>query len=301
MFPNYLIVGMAKCGTSSLAKYMEQHPEIYVTPQKEPRYLTGSLMKTKLGGPKDEKVEDWYIKDYEEYIKQYDGVTGEKAIGEASADTLYFYKSTIPLIKEKFGDPKIIIILRDPVKRAFSAYQHLVRDEREYLSFEEALKKEEERIEKNYELIYHYTHVSMYYEPVKAFMDNFSQVKVIFNEDLSKNTAITLKEVFGFLGVDTNVNIDTDVRYNKSGVPKNKLLHNLLSTENIVRKIARPIVRTIMPTKETRSKFTKNMVNKNLQQLSIPTGEKEKLKQLFKEDVAKLEGLLGKKIDFWLN
>ena len=75
---------------------------------------------------------------------------------QASADTLYYYKSTVPFIKDFLGEPKILIILRNPVKRAFSAYKHLVRDGREHLTFEEGLIEEPDRISKNYELIYFY-------------------------------------------------------------------------------------------------------------------------------------------------
>ncbi len=109
------------------------------------------------------------LKSFEAYKALFEGVT-ENAIGEASADTIYFHKCTIPIIKEKLGDPKIIIILRNPAKRAFSAYQHLVRDERESGSFQEALSKEAYYIENNYELIHHFRAVSHYYEHVQALL-----------------------------------------------------------------------------------------------------------------------------------
>src|SRR5690606_4368815 len=157
-----------------------------------------------LGGPKDYRVEKWCVKNFDQYKALFENASGFKAVGESSADTLYFYKHTIPLVKQYLGDPKIILILRDPVKRAFSAYQHLVRDGRESLSVEEALLGEPERIKANYELIYHYWSVSHYYDPVKAFKDSFTDVKVILNEELAKNTHATLQEIFEFLDVSND-------------------------------------------------------------------------------------------------
>ena len=60
-------------------------------------------------------------------------------MGEASPDTMYFYKDTVPKIKETLGDIPIIIMLRNPVERAFSVYMYLRRDSREKLSFLEKL------------------------------------------------------------------------------------------------------------------------------------------------------------------
>ncbi|HET9485956.1 MAG TPA: sulfotransferase, partial [Chryseosolibacter sp.] len=160
--PNFLIVGAAKCGTSSLHKYLEQHPETFMSKVKEPRFISSQVMSGPLRGPGDHKVEAWYVKKYEDYVRLFEGAENYPAVGESSADTLYFYQGTIPVIKQYLGDPKIIIMLRNPVKRAFSSYQHLVRDLREELSFEEGLKEEPNRIKNNWELIYHYTAASMY-------------------------------------------------------------------------------------------------------------------------------------------
>lgn len=298
--PNFLIVGMAKCGTSSLSKYLQKHPEVFISKQKEPRFITSQCMPFPLNGPKDDRVEAWYVKNFEDYTKLFEGAT-EKAIGEASADTLYFYKGSIPVIKNYFGDPKIIIILRNPVKRAFSAYQHLVRDSRENLSFDKALQEEGLRVENNWELIYHYTSVSKYYAPVKAFLENFSNVKIIFNEDLSAKPNETLREVFQFLDVNPDFEIDTSVRYNASGVPKSKFVHDFLWEENILKKVARPLVRTFIPSKEKREKFTNKLMAKNMDRLTLSNEHKQKLIAELKEDCLKLEGLLQKKeISKWL-
>src|SRR5690606_31977764 len=202
--PNFLIVGAAKCGTSSFASYLSQHPEVFMTNPKEPRFITSQFTSFPIEGPKANELESWYAKTYEDYIKLFQNVKKEKAIGEASVDNLFFYKQAIPLIKQYFGEPKIIILLRDPVKRAFSAYSHLVRDERESLSFEEALEKQDERRNKNWEFLYSYIDGSRYYEQVKAYLDNFQDVLIIKTEDLHKNPHEVFKTTFSFLDINPN-------------------------------------------------------------------------------------------------
>ena len=113
------------------------------------------------------------------YKKLFQRVTGEKAVGESSVDNLYFPEQVIPLIKTLLGDVKIIIVLRNPVDRAFSAYKNLLRDGRETLTFEEGLGIEPLRRLKGYECLWRYQDLGFYYERVKAYMAHFTNVKII--------------------------------------------------------------------------------------------------------------------------
>lgn len=296
--PNFLIVGAAKCGTSSLHKYLEQHPEIFMSKVKEPRFISSQVNPFPLNGPGDHKVEAWYVKKYDEYVRLFDGAESFPVVGESSADTLYFYQGTIPVIKQYLGDPKIVIMLRNPVKRAFSAYQHLVRDLREDLSFEDGLKEEPNRIRNNWELIYHYTAVSLYHDSVKAFMDNFSSVKVILTEDQEKRPQQVLRDIFRFLDVDPDCDVNTDIRYNMSGKPKSQWLHQFFFEGNMARRIAQPIVRTFFSA-ETRIKIAQKIQEKNLTRLTINPDTKRRLHEFFEADIRRTEGLLGRDLSAW--
>jgi hypothetical protein len=298
--PNFLIAGVAKCGTSSLHNYLAQHPQVFMSNVKEPRFITSQFTNFPLNGPGDNKVEAWYVKKYDDYVKLFENANGAKAIGESSADTVYFYKESIPVIKKYLGDPKIIIVLRNPVKRTCSAYQFLVHWEREALPFEEALLEEQNRIKNNWELIYHYTAVSHYYEPVKAFKENFSSVMVVLTEDLKKNPSKVCKEIFEFLGVDSQVTVRTDAQHNVSGIPKSRLVSHLLSEGSIARKMVRPFARLFLPRHMRERLFTK-IQEKNLAPMEIDCNLKNRLAVLFNDDVRKLEGLLQKDLSGWLN
>ena len=100
--PNFLLVGAAKCGTSSLHKYLDQHPEIFMSKVKEPRFISSQVTPFPLRGPGDHKVEAWYVKNYEDYVKLFEEAGDHQAVGECSADTLYFYKGTIPEHKHAY-------------------------------------------------------------------------------------------------------------------------------------------------------------------------------------------------------
>lgn len=116
VLPNLLIVGSAKCGTSSLHNYLAQHPEIFMSAKKEPRFLSSQGMEFPLGGPKDDRVEKWIVKEYNDYLELFQGKSNFNVIGESSADTLYFYKHTITNIKKIHRKPKNSYCLTQPCK-----------------------------------------------------------------------------------------------------------------------------------------------------------------------------------------
>jgi len=151
--PNFLIVGAPKSGTTSLYYYLKEHPEIYMSKLKEPHFFSKECKNLPFRGPKDESLGSTKYMNltWEDYQNLFKGAITYKAVGEASADYLYYFKCSIKNIKKYLGNPKIIIILRNPIERAFSAYLHMLRDGREYLSFREALHMEEERKKNNWD------------------------------------------------------------------------------------------------------------------------------------------------------
>ena len=118
--PNLLIVGAAKSGTTSLHNYLNQHPEVFMCNPKEPHFLINKEIGLKriLAG----------IDDFQEYEKLFFAGKENKYRGESSVMYLMYPDIVIPKIKELFGDEtKIIIMLRNPVDRAYSGFQHVKR------------------------------------------------------------------------------------------------------------------------------------------------------------------------------
>jgi hypothetical protein len=173
-----------------------------------------------------------------------------------------------------------------------------VRDDREHLPFDQALSQEPFRKQNNWELIYHYTSASYYYEAVKAFMDNFSQVKVLLSEDLSRQPQQLMQEVFSFLGVDPDMQINTTVQHNISGIPKNRLLHEVLTQEHPLRKFARIFARKLL-SQEQRMLLSFKLQQRNLVRQQLPLKQAQQLRTLFLGDIEKLEVLLQRDLSAW--
>jgi len=83
--PNFFVIGAGKSGTTSLWRYLEQHPEVYMSPIKEPKFFAFEGGVPDFRGPKT----PWAVTDLEAYRALFAGVSEEKALGEASAYYLY--------------------------------------------------------------------------------------------------------------------------------------------------------------------------------------------------------------------
>jgi len=297
--PNFLIVGAAKSGTTSLYHYLKQHPEIYMSSIKEPKFITSQFLTFPFKGIGDENIEKNVIRSFREYCNLFKYVSNEKLIGEASADNLYYYEKAINYIRKYLQQLKIIIIIRNPMDRAFSAFWHLKRNNRESLSFEEGIRKEKKRKENNWEFIWFYTEVGFYYNQVKAYLDNFNQVKIYLFDDLKKDGLGLVKDIYKFLGVDTSFTPDISIKYNVSGIPKNKFIHKFLKEPNILKNAVAPFAKTLI-SKEKRRKIIEKIRMRNLQKHQMKPETREYLKNLYREDILKLQDLIKRDLSGWL-
>lgn len=294
--PNFLIVGAQKSGTTSLYNYLNQHPEIFMCPIKEPGFFVFHFLKLPHQGIGDYQ---WNkkIRDFNDYTRLFSAVKNETMIGEASVSYLYHYKGAIPKIIEMLGDVKIVIILRNPVERAYSAYMHLVRDDRECLSFEDGLEEEAQRIADNWNILWHYTSVGFYYKQVQAYLENFSQVKVFLFDDLKKDPQGLLKGLYGFLGVDDAfVPGNLGERYNATGIPKNRFIYNLLKKPNRIKSMIKPFI-SERKRRKVRERIVKHFVKTKP---DMEPDTRARLVELFKEDILALQDLIDRDLTCWL-
>lgn len=295
MKPNFLIVGAAKAGTTSLYHYLKQHPDIGFPDLKEPKYFSSCNLRLPHNGIGDHSIDNYVVRDWPNYLKLFRGLSDFKRIGEASPDYLFYHEKTAPLIKNTLGDIPIIISLRNPVKRAFSAYMYLRRDNREWLSFGEALEAEEDRLNNNWDFIWGYRNGGFYFEQVKNFMNTFSSVKVILLEDLKKNPDAVIKELYSFLDVNPEIKTKTSIEHNPSGIPKNMLAKFILQRNNMHSVKIREGLKLIVP-----RWILENFAKRFLKKVSIDKRDYNKLKTDFRDDIANLEMLLGKDLSNWV-
>lgn len=296
MLPNFLIIGAAKSGTSSLDRYLAQHPDIYMPKKKEAHIFSIPDFPERFNGPGDEGMNEETIRNREDYERLFDGVQGQHAVGESSVFYLY-YPGTAKRIYEANPNMKLIVMLRNPVDRAFSAYMHVVRDERETLSFEDSLAQEAIRRVNHYEPMWLYRELGLYADQLTRFYDVFprEQIKVILFEDFARNTEKWVSEVFEFLGVDPTVSIDTGLRHNESGLPKSRALFNFISKPNPIKEIFKPLVPEAL--RERIGIQAKSMI---LERVTMDPHTREELTSFFKPDIERLSALIGQNLDRWL-
>jgi len=293
MLPNFLIIGASKCGTTALYYYLKQHLEISFPNLKEPKYFSSVEAVFPHNGTGDFSVDKYAVKNFEDYQELF-GAIENKRVGEASPDTIYYHEKTVLLIKEKLGDIPIIIMLREPVKRAFSAYMYLKRDSREQLTFRKGLDAEEQRISDNWDFIWAYKKCGLYTEQLKSFLDNFSNVKIILQEDLKNNTDKILQETFSFLGVDDAFKTDISIQHNESGIPNNFLSKFLLSRNNLFSTVIREVMKKIIP-----RFLLEKVASKSLKKVSILAEDLAYLKPFFLKDICELEQLINRDLSAW--
>ncbi|MBC8047529.1 MAG: sulfotransferase domain-containing protein, partial [Fimbriimonadaceae bacterium] len=243
-----------------------------------------------------------YTTTTEAYLKLFEG-QNEKVLGESSTPYLYFHEKTIKNIKELVFDSqkiKIIIILRDPADRAYSQYMHMRRDLQEELSFEEAILAEKKRMQENYHFDYFYVDKGFYYKQVKAYLDNFDHVKIVFYNQLENNQQKLLDEIYTFLEVDAGLNKDELKQRNQSGEMKVKWFKQIITTrKNPVLNFFRKLMSR--ETKKRLRNSVKGMLLKyNLQKTEIPKEARKQLINIYKEDIQKLSELIQKDLSDWL-
>ena len=206
--PDFLIIGFVKCGTTSMYQYLMKHPDINRSSGKEidyfDRFYSRGINWYKVKFPL--KIKKFFIKN----IVKKNFLTGE-------ATPRYIeHPHALTRIKKTVPNAKFIILMRNPIDRAFSHYNMNMTNELEYLSFEDALKKEKKRIKGRYEKmqkiedyyswdydIFGYLEHGIYVKYLKKWMDVFpkEQFLIIQTEEFKKNTSEVYSETLKFLNL----------------------------------------------------------------------------------------------------
>jgi len=195
MSPSFLLLGGQKCGTTTLYDQISRNKQVLPSTMKEIHYFDNN-----------------YNKSFNWYRAHYPLKTSEKITGEATAFYL-FHPLVAERVKKTFPDIKLIIIVRNPVKRAFSQYQHNIRLKRENLTFDKAIKMEETRLKnepilENKLLFSHWFHsykkMGCYIEQIKNWLKYFKREQLFITslELLNMESKNTINDIFTFLQLD---------------------------------------------------------------------------------------------------
>lgn len=305
--PNFLIIGAARSGTTSLRNYLNQHPEIYFSPLKHTRFFAHEDLSFYGPGPRDvrkpwsgEKGTREVVTDIESYRALFRGVTDETAIGEASHSYLYGPKAP-ERIRYYMPHAKLIAVLRNPIERAYSHYCHLLQTKREPLTdFAQALRKEEERLLDGWWPDFYYTRLGFYHAQLKRYFDVFErrQMRIYLYEDLSSRPVETVQDIFRFLEVDDSFTPDVGARYNVSGIAKSKVLHRAFLELSLIRPLVEPLLSEKRRQRVLRA--ASHLKKRNLDKPAISPEVRQKLIETYRVDVSKLQQLIQRDLSAWL-
>lgn len=239
----------------------------------------------------------------DDYRRLFENSKIKQAVGEACVAYLYYYRNSIQnMFKYLDKIPKIIIVLRNPVDRAFSNYKHHVRDGLEGLSFEDAIKPEvlEYRKREKWWWGFEYIDVGYYSSQVEAYIRSFGpdNVRVYLYEDLAKKPRDILDDIFNFLELEPISVTDSKVKYNASDIPLNNSLQVFLNDQNhFIKKLIRPLFLNTIG-KHNTEELVNFFKKRNL--LKIKRDTRKKLTETYREDILKLEKLINRDLSGWL-
>lgn len=288
--PNLFLVGAEKSGTSFLAFYLSQHEEIFFPIIKEPQFFSKDVF------PQypEEKIlwnlppSKWskyrhiaYIRDINLYLKLYDNASEQKYLADASVSYLYSKVAASEIFRFN-PDSKILIILRHPIDRAFSAYKMDLTIGRVTLPFNEAIKIESRYLERGF-----------YYQQVKRYYDNFGKdkVMVMLFDDLKKDPQKLFDNIFSFLCIRRK-KYDTFDKVNESLSPKSKTLNYFLYKSGLKFFISKYFPQKLK-NRLKRFYYTKNF-------LDIEPKLYNALLDMYQEDILRLSKLIGRDLSRWL-
>lgn len=295
--PNFLVIGAAKSGTTSLYNYLKQHPSIYLSPIKETNFFAANFVDNQPNleelnyTPKQAKKLIFPVTNLEAYQQLFDQVApNQTAVGEASP---LYLTSLIAAekIKSHVPNAKLIAILRNPIDRAYSGYQMQLRNSDESRSFTSNLNVEEI-----------YIRTGFYYDQLKRYFDVFdrSQIKVFLFEEFKQKPIEIMQEIFQFIDVDDTFVTDISRKFNQGGIPKNKGFYNFFFQSKFST-VIRKNLKLFMPP-AMRRKLTTTMSSSLLSKPQpLKPEEREILKSIYQEDILKLEKLINKNLQLWLN
>lgn len=293
--PTFVVAGAARAGSTAVIESLRTHPDVFVTLPKEPHFFALADGPVAFTGPGDDlTINRIAVTDRSAYLKLYPEGDDYLALGDGSVSTLYYYERAIPAILDVNPDLRVVIVLREPVARAYSSHQYLLnRGYETELDFLTAIEDEARRRSEGWHHLWHYTGMSTYATAVRRFLEALGpdQVRVWFHDELSGEPERCLAEVQRFIGVDPERTTRlTAPRVNASGQPRRRAVHAAIAWAGR-NDWLRGSVKRVVP-----FRVREAIRSKNLRPSSVPREFTPLLAPRFADDIADLEDALGRAV-----
>lgn len=311
--PNFFLIGTVKGGTTSLHRYLDQHPDIYLSPIKEvnffskddihPEHFSRDYrhdvnidLKAYLQSDMQHPIHIAHVTQEDDYRQLFRNAKNEKAIGEMSLSYM-LYPSAPRAIAARYPKAKIMAMLRNPADRAFSQYiMNLGQGKTLEKNFLKEITEDDQRDPKGWGVNHQYLFIGHYYQQLKRYYDLFpsDQIKIFLFDDYAANPDKVVSEMFEFLGVNPHFKADTSEKANEGGVPKWKLMNYVLHQWGLINWAKQKLPRS------WRAPFKKWMYSKGDKKPSMTQEERAFLVNYYREDILQLEKLIHRDLSKWL-
>jgi hypothetical protein len=283
------IIGAPKAGTTSLHYYISQHPNILMSKYKETQFFIR---------------DELYLEGLDFFYNKYFSFEKEKIeyIGESTPAYLANFKVVSERLSESFSHTSLffIVILRNPVARAWSNYQHNRSNFSEHQTFEEALAQEFSGGRSNRPIFFQYYAAGLYHSQLQEWIQYFGRDKflILFYEELSDTNKL-FDKIFTFLNLRTDVSIDSKTTLNVASTPRWGGIYKVLRRLRVG-----ALARSVIP-KHLRHEyriFARNVLQKPVKERNeIPVEIKNRLTEMYRPEIENLEDLTEVHLESWRN
>ncbi len=301
-WPNLLIVGAAKSGTTTLHYALGRHPQVFMSRRKEPGYFVWPEQQLQfINNGKLVRQPRFLVNRLPDYLELFSEGEHCAIRGESSTTYLFYYEQAIANIYRLHpaaADVHIIIVLRHPAERAYSQYMHKVRDGAEPLTFEQALEQEAYRQQHQWHFDYQYVRRGFYYDQVKAYLEQFRKVRIFLYEDLRNNPQHVLEQIQQFLGIDV-LPLEVGGELNVSGKPRLAFVNRFLKKKNVLKTWMGQWLPAALR-RRLRLRVQQVVYRHNLEKMAMHPETRQRLIELYRPEILRLQALIGRDLSAWL-
>ena len=296
--PDFLVIGAGKSGTTSLDRYLRQHPGIAMCARKEPNWFAFDGQDTGFAGRTA-----WPVTDALAYARLFEHARPGQRLGEVSP---VYLRSPVAAHRAAAAAPeaRLVLVLRDPVARAISHHAMSVRDGLDSRGLDAAVRAEAARPEpaRPNPSDCRYLADGEYHRQLVPWLERFdaARVHVLLHEELEGDPAGTMRALFAFLGVDPDARIDATVRHNRGGAPRSRLVQYALRPRGWTAELRARLPDAVGATWDALTGALKRGNRGAPASEPVDPATLDWLRAWFRDDVERLQSLIGRDLAHWL-
>jgi hypothetical protein len=301
-----------KAGTTALGRHLSAHPDIYMSPVKEPHYFSRDIrfdefrpgyrksvaldVARYLAQPRLRDKHTAHFERWDDYLQLFREAGKQKAVGEASVGYLYSAVAAAE-IRRLVPDSRIIIVLRNPVERAYSHFcMDLDSGEFRYTDFCTAVERDFAASKKGWGISNLYVEAGLYHDQVRRYIERFGheRVKIVLYDDLLTDAGAVVAGLYEFLGVDSAFRPPAlNKRFNVSSPRRFPRVNRFLRKNRlgvVLRKLVPGPIRKPLSQRYFLSSARRSMTD----------AERRTVLRYFEDDIRATAALIGRDLSAWL-